>query len=62
MVFLPECFDFVGERSNTFSFAEACDGVTVPEYQKLARKHNIWLSLGGYHEKVCIHSEIYIYI
>ncbi|GIY27431.1 nitrilase and fragile histidine triad fusion protein NitFhit [Caerostris extrusa] len=52
MVFLPECFDHVGEsRAQSFELAESLDGHLICEYKKLAADHSLWLSLGGYHEK-----------
>lgn len=50
-VFLPECCDFVGrDRNETLSLSETLAGATVQFYQQLAREHNVWLSVGGFHE------------
>lgn len=50
-VFLPECCDYVGSsRDETIALAEPLDGETVTFYRELAKKHNIWMSLGGIHE------------
>ncbi|XP_064632288.1 nitrilase and fragile histidine triad fusion protein NitFhit-like [Lineus longissimus] len=52
MVFLPECFDFVSEsRPQALEFSETLSGPLITSYQELAKKHDIWLSLGGFHEK-----------
>ncbi|ELU15893.1 hypothetical protein CAPTEDRAFT_196003 [Capitella teleta] len=52
MVFLPECFDYVGEsRAQTLSQAESLDGELMSRYGQLARDCDLWLSLGGFHEK-----------
>ncbi|KAF4533445.1 hypothetical protein B566_EDAN001171 [Ephemera danica] len=54
MVFLPEACDFVGENTEeTLALAEETDGSFVKEIQELAEQLNIWISLGGIHEKVC---------
>lgn len=53
MAFLPECFDMVCEsRSQTLENLEPIDGPLIQRYQKLAADKKIWLSLGGFHEKV----------
>lgn len=33
--------------------AEPLNGETMTFYRELARKNNIWLSLGGVHEAIC---------
>lgn len=53
MVFFPECFDHVGEsKEQSIQLAESLDGALLSEYKKLALEKSLWLSLGGYHEKV----------
>ena len=57
MVFLPECFDYVGEkRESTVGDAETVDGSIISNYKSLAKQLGIWLSLGGFHEKVSMQS------
>ncbi len=52
-MFLPECFDYVGDsKEQSLDFAESIDGPTIVAYQEIAVKENVWLSLGGFHEKV----------
>ncbi|GFS80660.1 nitrilase and fragile histidine triad fusion protein NitFhit [Nephila pilipes] len=52
MVFLPECFDHVGEsRAQSIELSETLDGPLMSEYKKLAAEQSLWLSLGGFHEK-----------
>lgn len=52
MVFLPECFDMVGEsQKQTLDNSESLTGPLVTEYRQLAKDNNVWLSLGGLHEK-----------
>ncbi|KMZ64684.1 Nitrilase/cyanide hydratase and apolipoprotein N-acyltransferasefamily protein [Zostera marina] len=46
---LPECFSFIGAES--LSIAEDMDGPIMLRYCELARKWNIWISLGGFQEK-----------
>ncbi|CAH8612456.1 unnamed protein product [Heterobilharzia americana] len=53
MVFLPECFDFVGSSvEETLSLSEVLDGPLVMNYRDLAAKEKLWISLGGAHIKV----------
>ena len=55
MIFLPECCDYIGEsRQNSLEMAEHITGPTVTKYRNLAKDLNVWLSLGGVHEKVKI--------
>ncbi|XP_053331067.1 deaminated glutathione amidase isoform X2 [Spea bombifrons] len=52
MVFLPEAFDYICDNTEeTLSLAETLEGVTVQRYSSLARECDVWLSLGGFHEK-----------
>lgn len=52
MIFLPECFDFIGtNKQEVMDAAEPLDGPTVTKYRDLARNLKVWLSLGGLHQK-----------
>ncbi|XP_069028303.1 deaminated glutathione amidase [Embiotoca jacksoni] len=52
MVFLPEGFDYIGSsREETLSLSETLDGDIICRYTRLARKSQVWLSLGGFHER-----------
>ncbi|XP_018594749.1 deaminated glutathione amidase isoform X2 [Scleropages formosus] len=52
MVFLPEGFDYIGSsQKETLQLSENLTGDTISRYSDLARKLNIWLSLGGFHER-----------
>ena len=52
MVFLPEAFDMIcPSRKVVFEQAETLDGPLITKYRQLAKDLNIWLSLGGFHEK-----------
>ncbi|XP_044040516.1 deaminated glutathione amidase [Siniperca chuatsi] len=52
MVFLPEGFDYIGSsREETLSLSESLTGDTISQYAQLARKLEVWLSLGGFHEQ-----------
>lgn len=52
MVFLPEGFDYIGSsREETLSLSESLAGDTISQYTHLARKLEVWLSLGGFHER-----------
>ncbi|CAH1784393.1 unnamed protein product [Owenia fusiformis] len=62
MVFLPECFDYVGEsREQSISMAENLDGPVITQYKNIAKSLNVWLSLGGFHEKGPEHDASRIY-
>ena len=53
MVFLPEAFDFVGESTKqTMELAEDVNGPTIDGYRSLAKELDIYLSLGGFHNKI----------
>lgn len=55
MVFLPESFDYIEEdKAKSLEMAESVDGSLINNYKTLAKTLNIWLSLGGFHEKVII--------
>lgn len=57
IVFLPECFDYVGEdKEKSIAMAETLDGDLITRYRHLAKEQNVWLSLGGFHHKVRIHT------
>lgn len=52
MVFLPEGFDYIGSsRDETLELSESLTGGTISQYTQLARKLEVWLSLGGFHER-----------
>ncbi|XP_067303358.1 deaminated glutathione amidase isoform X2 [Pseudorasbora parva] len=52
MVFLPEGFDYIGSsREETLALSESLDGDIITRYTHLARKLDVWLSLGGFHER-----------
>lgn len=53
MLFFPEACDYLCDnRKDTLNFAESIkDGKTVTKYRELAAQHNVWLSMGGVHEK-----------
>ncbi|KAH9628770.1 hypothetical protein HF086_005395 [Spodoptera exigua] len=53
MIFFPEACDYLCDNKNdTLNFAEPIiGGATVGKYKELAAKHNVWLSMGGIHEK-----------
>ena len=53
IAFLPECFDMVCEsRQQTLQNMEPIAGPLIQKYKELAASSRIWLSLGGFHEKV----------
>ncbi|RWS17276.1 nitrilase 1-like protein [Dinothrombium tinctorium] len=52
MVFLPECFDMICDsKKKTLENIEPIVGPLITNYRQLAQKCNVWLSLGGLHEK-----------
>lgn len=52
MVFLPEACDYIGSsREETLALSESLEGDTMARYMKMARESQVWLSLGGFHER-----------
>ncbi|XP_076351475.1 ntrilase and fragile histidine triad fusion protein NitFhit isoform X2 [Tachypleus tridentatus] len=52
MVFLPECFDHIGEKKeHALEMSEQVEGPLIQRYKNLAKEFNIWLSLGGFHQR-----------
>jgi hypothetical protein len=53
VVFLPEAFDYISEsKEKCLSFAHSVDGQIIQDLSQLAKDLDVWLSLGGFHEKV----------
>ena len=54
MVFLPEACDYIGEsKQQSMEMAESIEGEIITAYRKLAKDLDVWLSVGGFHQKVC---------
>lgn len=52
-VFLPECCDYVGGNvPETLKLSQTIDGDTMQFYRNLSKSNGMWLSIGGFHEKV----------
>ncbi|KAJ8613240.1 hypothetical protein CTAYLR_004536 [Chrysophaeum taylorii] len=53
MLALPECFAFIGgsEAKETVAQATALNDEPFGDFQGLARRHGLWLSCGGFHER-----------
>ncbi|KAM7366406.1 hypothetical protein PAMP_015845 [Pampus punctatissimus] len=52
MVFLPEGFDYIGSsREETLALSESLEGDIISRYTQLSRNLEVWLSLGGFHER-----------
>lgn len=57
---LPENFAFLGmDEHETFSAAEAIEGPSIERLRDCAKKLRIWLSLGGFPEKIPGRQKIY---
>lgn len=53
MIFFPECFDFIGRtKEETISLSMDANCKFIQNFRNLAKKHEIWISLGGFHHKV----------
>ncbi|KAE9421207.1 hypothetical protein Angca_004095, partial [Angiostrongylus cantonensis] len=53
MVFFPECFDFVGRsKEENIALASEEQGPVMNRFRSFARQYGIWISLGGFHNKV----------
>jgi predicted amidohydrolase len=59
-VAFPEAFEFMGRpgSSDSVEAAEELAGPTLSAYRELARREEVWLSLGGFHERVAGSSKI----
>ncbi|XP_053622167.1 nitrilase and fragile histidine triad fusion protein NitFhit isoform X2 [Plodia interpunctella] len=53
MMFFPECCDYICDnKKDVVAQSEPLlSGYTVGKYRELAAKHEVWLSMGGVHEK-----------
>ncbi|XP_037032684.1 nitrilase and fragile histidine triad fusion protein NitFhit isoform X1 [Bradysia coprophila] len=52
-IFLPECCDYVGGNvPETLKLSQTIDGDTMSYYKNLSKSNKVWLSIGGFHEKV----------
>ncbi|KAL1509808.1 hypothetical protein ABEB36_004489 [Hypothenemus hampei] len=52
MVFLPEACDFISKnKQELVELSEPIDGPLMTSYKELAVKHDLWISVGGFHEK-----------
>ncbi|XP_075234549.1 ntrilase and fragile histidine triad fusion protein NitFhit [Lycorma delicatula] len=53
VVFLPEACDYVAEnRAEAIELSEPLTGDLVTNYRELAKQLEVWLSLGGIHERI----------
>ena len=60
MVFLPEACDYIADsKEQSVEMAESLDGDLVSRYRDTARQNQLWLSIGGFHQKVLILLEIW---
>lgn len=60
LVSLPENFAYLAAADGGAIFAaEALDGVSINRLKNCARMHKIWLSLGGFQEKIPHQDKIY---
>lgn len=51
MMFFPECCDYVGNsKDESREMAEDFEGPLMTAYKSLAKEHQMWLSIGGFHE------------
>lgn len=57
IVFLPEGCDYIASnKEESKKLAEPLTGELMSEYKSLAQNHQVWLSVGGFHELIC-HAE-----
>jgi len=53
MIFLPEAFDFIADsQAQSLELSETLDGPAIKILSSIAIENKIWLSLGGFHNKV----------
>ncbi|CAF3360792.1 unnamed protein product [Rotaria socialis] len=59
IVFFPEGFDFICEsKSLTLEKAETIDGPIINGYRRLAKENQLWISLGGFHQRTEVEDRI----
>lgn len=52
-MFLPEACDYVGKnKAETKVLSESLNGYLINEYKLLAKQYQVWLSIGGFHERI----------
>ncbi|KAE9553272.1 hypothetical protein FO519_003530 [Halicephalobus sp. NKZ332] len=52
MIFFPECTDYIGRnRQEALDLAENEEGSTIKALSELAKNNQIWISIGGFHNK-----------
>ncbi|KAL8595196.1 hypothetical protein ACOMHN_013869 [Nucella lapillus] len=52
MVFLPEACDYIADsKEQSMAMTESLDGDLVSRYRDTARQNQVWLSVGGFHQK-----------
>ena len=60
IIFFPECFSFIGAAAGEAqAVAEPLSGPILARYRELAKQHLVWLSLGGFQERVDGEERIY---
>ncbi|XP_018570395.1 nitrilase and fragile histidine triad fusion protein NitFhit [Anoplophora glabripennis] len=53
VVFLPEACDYIAtDITEARSLAESLNGPLLAEYKNLAKQYKLWLSIGGFHERL----------
>ena len=52
MAFLPENFNYMRSKDQPLMEPESLSGATIQSYKELAKINDIWLSLGGFQEKI----------
>ncbi|KAG5883506.1 hypothetical protein JTB14_013933 [Gonioctena quinquepunctata] len=53
MIFLPEASDYIpSDKNEAKSLSEPLDGPLMKAYKDMAKRSKIWLSIGGFHEKI----------
>ena len=48
MIFLPESFAYITTDISAKPFSESIDGPIITHFKDIAKKQNVWLSLGGF--------------
>lgn len=52
-MFLPEACDYIAEsHAQSLELAENLGGPLIKSYSELAVQNHIWISVGGFHNKV----------
>uniref|UniRef100_A0AC34RAK4 Bis(5'-adenosyl)-triphosphatase n=1 Tax=Panagrolaimus sp. JU765 TaxID=591449 RepID=A0AC34RAK4_9BILA len=52
MIFFPECTDYIGRnKKEAIDMSENTESATIKAFRELAKNNQIWISIGGFHNR-----------